>query len=83
MPTLSKRHLEELRPRRFGPDAKLETYGAIGKETSGPKYKQYGYGVPVRLNIRVGARVIRVVLENMSPGPFGHEHMADRAQAIL
>ena len=83
MPTLNKRQLEEYVRGRFGPEAALESYGAIGKETSGPKYKQYGYGSPVRLNIRVGGRLVRVVLETMSPGPFGHEHMADRAQAIL
>ncbi|HJR76896.1 MAG TPA: phosphotransferase [Nitrospiraceae bacterium] len=83
MPILDKRHLEVYVQGRFGPDATIETYGTIGKETSGLKYKQYGYGAPVRLNIRVGGRLVRAVLETMSPGPFGHEHMADRAQAIL
>lgn len=83
MPILRKRQVEEYVRARFGPEAELESYGSIGKETSGPKYKQYGYGAPVRLNIRIGRRLIRVVLETMSPGPFGHEHMADRAQAIL
>jgi hypothetical protein len=78
-----KRELEDYIRNRFGPEAKLESYGPIGKETGGPKYKQYGYGAPVRLNIRIGRRLVRVVLETMGPGPFGHEHMADRAQAIL
>jgi hypothetical protein len=31
----------------------------------------------------LGKRRRAAVLETMSPGPFGHEHMADRAQAIL
>jgi hypothetical protein len=83
MPILNKRHLEEYVQSRLGSDARIETYGLIGKETSGPKYKQYGYGAPVRLNIRAGGRLIRAVLGTMSPGPFGHEHMADRAQAML
>ena len=83
MPILKKHHLEEYVRARFGPEATVETYGLIGKETSGPKYKQYGYGAPIRLNIRIGRRLIPMVLETMSPGPFGHEHMADRAQAIL
>ena len=83
MPTLKKRQLEEYIRGRFGPEAKLEAYGSIGKETSGLKYKEYGYGAPIRLTIRLGRRLVRVVLETMSPGPFGHEHMADRAQAIL
>lgn len=83
MPILKKRFLEDYVRQRFGAEAILESYGSIGKETSGAKYKQYGYGSPVRLNVRLGRRLIRVVMETMSPGPFGHEHMADRAQAIL
>ncbi len=83
MPSLVKRELEDYIRIRFGPEAQLESYGPIGKETGGAKYKQYGYGAPVRLNIRMGRRLVQVVLQTMSPGPFGHEHMADRAQAIL
>ena len=83
MPILHRGQLEKYVRSRFGDDAQIETYGSIGKETSGPKYKQYGYGAPVRLNIRVGRRRIRAVLQTVSPGPFGHEHMADRAQAML
>ena len=83
MPVLKKRQLEDYIRSRYGPKAQLETYGPIGKETAGANYKQYGYGAPIRLNIRLGRRLIRVVLGTMSPGPFGHEHMADRAQAML
>ena len=83
MPTLKKRQLEDYVRSRYGPKAQLDTYGPIGKETSGTKYKQYGYGAPIRLNIRHGGRLVRIVLGTMSPGPFGHEHMADRAQAML
>ena len=83
MPTLKKRQLEDYVRSRYGPKAQLDSYGPIGKETSGAKYKQYGYGAPIRLNIRLGGRLVRVVLGTMSPGPFGHEHMADRAQAML
>ena len=83
MPTLKKRQLEDYVRSRYGPKAHLDSYGPIGKETSEAKYKQYGYGSPIRLNIRLGSRLVRVVLGTMSPGPFGHEHMADRAQAML
>ncbi len=83
MPALRKSALESYLQMRFGRGAKLLAYGPIGKETSGARYKQYGYGAPVRLTCRVGRTVRQVVLETMSPGPFGHEHMADRAQAIL
>jgi hypothetical protein len=36
-----------------------------------------------RLTFRQGGKTRRVVLGTMSPGPFGHEHPADRAQAML
>jgi len=45
--------------------------------------KGYGYGVPIDIEFEVAGRRHRAVLETMSPGPFGHEEMADRAQALL
>ncbi len=45
--------------------------------------KGYGYGIPLRVDYRVDGRVARAVLESVRPGPFGHEHMADRAQQLL
>lgn len=83
MPVLKKAALETYLKVRFGPSAELLAYGPIGKETSGARYKQYGYGAPVRLTFRQGGKTRRVVLGTMSPGPFGHEHPADRAQAML
>lgn len=83
MPVLKKSALDAYLKVRFGPTASLVAYGPIGKETTGAKYKQYGYGAPVRLTFRVEGRVRRAVLGTMSPGPFGHEHPADRAQAML
>lgn len=83
MPTLKKQFLERYLRGRFGPKATLLTYGVIGKESSQGTYKQYGYGSPVKLTFQIGGTVQSAVLETMSPGPFGHEHPADRAQAIL
>ncbi|HWI70266.1 MAG TPA: hypothetical protein VNS88_18185, partial [Nitrospiraceae bacterium] len=83
MPTLRKQSLERYLRNRYGPTATLLTYGVIGKESSRGAYKQYGYGSPVKLTFQVGRTVRSAVLETMSPGPFGHEHPADRAQAIL
>ena len=82
MPTLKKQFLEQYLRGRFGPEATLLTYGAIGKESSQGAYKQYGYGAPVKLTFQIGRTVQSAVLETMSPGPFGHEHPADRAQEI-
>lgn len=83
MPTLKKEALERYLRDRFGPKATLLTYGVIGKDSSQGAYKQYGYGTPVKLTFQIGRKVQSAVLETMRPGPFGHEHMADRAQAIL
>ncbi|HKO30345.1 MAG TPA: hypothetical protein VJU54_04350, partial [Nitrospiraceae bacterium] len=83
MPTLKKEYLERYLRGRFGPKATLLTYGIIGKESSQGTYKQYGYGSPVKLTFQIGRTIRSAVLETMSPGPFGHEHPADRAQAML
>ena len=48
MPVLKKTALESYLKARFGPSTQLLAYGPIGKETSGARYKQYGYGAPVR-----------------------------------
>lgn len=46
--------------------------------------KGYGYGVPLRVDFQVNGHNCRsAVLHTMTPGPFGHEHMADRAQELL
>ena len=45
--------------------------------------KGYGYGVPLRLDYTVAGEARRAVLETVRPGPFGHEHMSDRAQLLL
>src|SRR5262245_61119737 len=45
--------------------------------------KGYGYGVPLRVDYELAGKPRRAVLETVRPGPFGHEHMADRAQSLL
>ena len=45
--------------------------------------KGYGYGIPLRVDYEVAGIPRRAVLESVRPGAFGHEHMADRAQAML
>lgn len=83
MPKLTKRSLEQYLQTRFGVEARLLSCGVIGQTSSKGTYKQYGYGTPVKVTYRIGNRVYAAVLETMKPGPFGHEHMADRAQAML
>ena len=83
MPTLNKHSLEQYLRARFGSKATLRSYRIIGKESAKGKQKQYGYGTPVKVTYRIGHQVKSAVLATMKPGPFGHEHMADRAQAML
>ncbi|HZS66943.1 MAG TPA: phosphotransferase [Burkholderiales bacterium] len=45
--------------------------------------KGYGYGIPLRVDYELDGEARRVVLDTVRPGPFGHDHMADRAQAML
>ena len=80
---LSRPALERYLKARFGSTARLLSCGVIGKESSQGEQKRYGYGTPVKLTFKIGTRTQSAVLETMKPGPFGHEHMADRAQAIL
>ena len=83
MPVLRKQSLERYLRDRFGSGTTLLSYGPVGKESSRGSYKHYGYGSPVKVTFRHGRTVQSAVVETMSPGPFGHEHMADRAQAML
>jgi Phosphotransferase enzyme family len=45
--------------------------------------KGYGYGIPLRIDYTLDGAPRRAVVETVRPGPFGHEHMADRAQSLL
>jgi len=45
--------------------------------------KGFGYGKPIRLTYRAGGQEVRRVLHTTEPGPFGHEHMSDRAAGWL
>ncbi len=46
--------------------------------------KGFGYGTPLRVDYKIPGRAKQsAVLHTMSPGPFGHEHMADRARILL
>jgi hypothetical protein len=39
--------------------------------------------VPVKIEYELSGQRNAAVLETITPGPFGHEHMADRAQILL
>ena len=68
---------------RFGAPARILGMSALGQEPGAGDLKGYGYGVPVKVEYEVSGRRQSAVLETVAPGPFGHEHMADRAQILL
>ena len=56
----------------------------LGESKREKAIKFIGYGTPVRINYQVRGEAVRTaVLHTMRPGPFGHEHMADRARILL
>ncbi len=55
----------------------------LGEPLENADLKGYGYGTPLRVEYEVDGRRRTAVLETVNPGPFGHEHMADRAQTLL
>lgn len=52
-------------------------------ESGEKEIKGFGYGTPVLIEYEAGGKQLRAVLHTISPGPFGHEHMSDRAQILL
>jgi hypothetical protein len=65
-----------------GSSARLVRAKVLG-EAEKEDIKGYGYGTPVLLDYEVDGQQRCAVLHTISPGPFGHEHMADRAQILL
>lgn len=56
----------------------------LGEDRQDKAIKFCGYGSPIRIDYQqAGREAQRLVLHTMRPGPFGHEHMADRAQILL
>ncbi|MBI5495051.1 MAG: phosphotransferase [Deltaproteobacteria bacterium] len=83
MLSIRRAEVESYLQTAFGPDVVLRSVGAIGERASRASIKRYGYGTPIAITFSQDGRERTVVLETMQPGPFGHEHRADRAQAIL
>ncbi len=55
----------------------------LGEPLENADLKGYGYGSPLRVEYETCGQRRSAVLETVSPGPFGHEHMSDRAQTLL
>ncbi len=52
-----------------------------GKEDS--DIKAFGYGTPLQIEYDCRGKLGRAVLHTVKASPFGHQHMADRAQMLI
>lgn len=83
MVQLDERQVQKYLETRFGASVRILGVSVLGKEPGAGDLKGYGYGVPVKVDYEVSGQQRSAVLETVTPGPFGHEHMADRAQILL
>jgi aminoglycoside phosphotransferase (APT) family kinase protein len=82
MPELDRTEIERYLKSVIGSSARILNLQILG-DPGEKDIKGYGYGTPVEIDYESGGKQRRAVLHTISPGPFGHEHMADRAQALL
>jgi hypothetical protein len=74
-----QRYLE----RRLSGPVRVLSLSVLGHGPDVDPLKGYGYGVPVKVEYEFAGERHAAVLETVTPGPFGHEHMSDRAQILL
>ena len=55
----------------------------LGEVADAATVKGYGYGAPFLVDYEIRGEPRAAVLMTVRKGPFGHEHMADRAAALL
>ena len=82
MPNLNRAEIEQYLKSVIGSGARILNLKVLG-ESEAEDIKGYGYGTPVQIDYECNGKQHRAVLHTISPGPFGHEHMADRAQMLL
>jgi len=80
---LDDARLQQYLASRFGRSAKLVGHSLLGQHPGTPDVKGYGFGVPVKVDYELDGIRHSAVLETVTPGPFGHDHMSDRAQILL
>ena len=82
MAELSRTEMERYLKSVIGPSVRILNLKVLG-ESEEKDIKGYGYGTPVEIDYECEGIQRHAVLHTISPGPFGHEHMADRAQMLL
>ena len=84
MPELKPKEIERYLTDLFGKSVEVLRLVILGSILPNTEVKGHGYGTPVRVDYKVAGDEPRsVVLHTVTPGPFGHEHMADRAQELI
>jgi hypothetical protein len=83
MPELKSVHVEHYLQRVLGKPAMVLELSRLGDAPEDRSLKEYGYGTPVRVDYVVDGERRRGVIHTLNAGPFGHEHMSDRAQVLL
>lgn len=78
-PASLQRHLAGV----LGVPVRVDRISPLAGRSRSAEVKQYGYGIPLLVEFEAGGKRRRAVLETVREGPFGHEHMADRAQSLL
>jgi hypothetical protein len=82
MTKLNRTEMDQYLKSVMGPSARVLDMKVLG-DAGEKDIKSYGYGTPVLIECECDGRSRSLVLHTVSPGPFGHEHMADRAQMLL
>lgn len=81
---MDARQVETYLSTLFKEPVKVDNLELLGEPRGGADAKGYGYGAPVRVHYRTPRGESRsAVIHTIGAAPFGHEHMADRAQILL
>jgi hypothetical protein len=84
VPDLKKEKVEQYLHSLLGAPVRVLSMAILGSLPEKKEVKGYGYGTPLKVDFQVNGHECRTaVLHTMTPGPFGHERMADRAQELL
>jgi hypothetical protein len=83
MPTISLQAVKDYLEALYTQPVRVISMNRHGAQEEGDDLKGFGYGAPLFLEYDVAGEHKKAVLETMAPSPFGHDHFADRAQAIL
>jgi len=84
MPELTRETMERYLSEVFEAPVSVLRMTPLGETAVTESIKTYGYGKPVRIDYQIaGGSTGSAVFHTMSPSPFGHEHMSDRAQSLL